>query len=256
MVLTTTNLNKTIVPYSMEKTLQEFGFSPSESKVYLCLLENGASYPNKISAATGINRTNVYGAVERLAKKGVISYVVKNKVKWYEAKSLDVIEALIREKTYALNDARKSISTYKSKLKGIRKRPLEATIFTGKKGLRILFEEMLDKRKPIYVIASKLQIKEIFGPYHKLWHKERIKRKIMQYTILPEKYEKLIPEREYHKCKFINPKFTSPTATWLYGDICLLIQWKKEPVAVRLQDKEIVQSHKNYFSMLWKAAKE
>ena len=70
---------------------------------------------------------------------------------------------------------------------------LEATIFTGKKGLRMLFDEMIEVGKPISIIASNHQFKEFFGPYFELWHKMRIERGIRQRSIFPLKFERMPP---------------------------------------------------------------
>ena len=82
----------------IEENLSKLGFSPSEIKIYLHLLNNGSSYPNKISAETKLNRTNVYEALDRLVSKGVTSFINKNKVKWFEAKSPNSLLSLIKEK--------------------------------------------------------------------------------------------------------------------------------------------------------------
>src|SRR3989338_3699858 len=71
----------------LENELSTLGFTTLEIKVYLGLFKLGGSTANKISVETKLNRTNVYGALNKLIEKGVVSYVVKNKVKWFEAKS-------------------------------------------------------------------------------------------------------------------------------------------------------------------------
>ena len=124
----------------IESSLEKLGLSPSEVKVYLHLARNGASYANKISSQAKLNRTNVYEALDRLVSKGIIAFVTKNKVKWFEAKSHDSIFALIKEKEDEMRNTKEDISKEIAELKisiDVNKKSLEATIFTGKKGLRI-----------------------------------------------------------------------------------------------------------------------
>ena len=80
------------------EALRKLGFSPSEIKIYLYLLRKGSNYANKISSGTNINRTNVYEALERLLNKGVITFITRNKVKWFEAKEPGCIQTIITEK--------------------------------------------------------------------------------------------------------------------------------------------------------------
>ena len=88
-----------------EKILEQLGLSPSEIKVYTYLLRKESSYANKISADTGLNRTNVYEALDRLAAKGLAAYITKNKVKLFEAAPAEHIMALVAEKENELKKA-------------------------------------------------------------------------------------------------------------------------------------------------------
>lgn len=237
----------------IEENLSQLGFSPSEIKIYLHLLKNGSSYPNKISSETKLNRTNVYEALDRLVSKGVSSFITKNKVKWFEAKSPSSLLSLIREREDEFKITKNAILEDIKTLNQIKseKIPLEANVFTGKKGLRMIFEDILETKKPISLIAAELQFKDYFGPYFELWHKERIERKISQRTIFSKKFKGKLENRNFLEYKFVDNKYTNPTTTILYGDNCIFIQWSKEPIAIKIQNKDLAKSHLNYFNMLW-----
>ncbi|HLC59905.1 MAG TPA: helix-turn-helix domain-containing protein [Candidatus Nanoarchaeia archaeon] len=237
----------------IEENLSELGFSPSEIKIYLHLLRNGSSYPNKISAEKKLNRTNVYEALDRLISKGVVSFINKNKVKWFEAKSPDSLLSLIKEKEDEFKTAKNKILEDIKTLNQTKSdaNPLEANVFTGRKGLRMIFEDILETKKPISLIAAELQFREFFGPYFELWHKERIERKISQRTIFSRKFKGKLENRKFLEYKFVDNKYTNPTTTILYGDYCIFIQWSKEPIAIKIQNKDLAKSHLNYFNMLW-----
>jgi len=236
----------------IEENLSKLGFSPSEIKIYLHLLKNGGSYPNKISAETELNRTNVYEALDRLVSKGVTSFITKNKIKWFEAKSPDSLLSLIKEKEENFRKTKASILEDIKTLNQIKsdKIPLEATIFVGKKGLRMIFEEIIGAKKPISLIAADLQFRKFFGPYFELWHKERIEARIPQRTIFPSKFKGKLEKREFLEYKFADYQL-NPSTTIIYGDNCILIQWSDEPLAVKIINKDISKSHLNYFNMLW-----
>ena len=237
-----------------EQNLSKLGFSPSEARVYMHLLKNGCNYTSRISSEIGINRTNIYEALDRLIAKGVVSFVIKNKVKWYEARSPDSILALIKEKETELHTTKKKLIDDIKVLNNSAlpdKKSLEATIFTGKKGLRILFEEILETAKPISLIASELQFKGFFGHYFELWHKRRIEKNIRQRSIFPKAFRSKLKKRELLDYKFVDNVFTNPTTTIIYGNNCLFIQWSEKPIAVKIENKGITKSHLNYFNMVW-----
>src|SRR3989344_1155476 len=237
----------------IEENLSKLGFSPSEIKIYLHLLKNGSSYPNKISEEAKINRTNVYEALDRLVSKGVASFITKNKVKWFEAKSPDSLLDLIKEKEEELKSTKVKLSEEVKNLRQIKfdEKPLEAGIFVGKKGLRMIFEDILRERKPVSLIAAELQFKDLFGPYFELWHKERAERKISQRSIFPKKFKGKLENRKLLEYKFVDNKFTNPTTTIIYGGGVIFIQWTDEPIAIKINNKEIAKSHLNYFNMVW-----
>ena len=80
------NIYKTSSLFSyMEESLKEFGFSERESKVYIALLELGETTTGKISKMTRLNSSKIYDILERLIDKGLVSYVLKNKIKYFNA---------------------------------------------------------------------------------------------------------------------------------------------------------------------------
>src|SRR3989338_3794763 len=238
----------------IEASLSKLGFSPSEIKIYVHLYKNGSSYANKISSETQINRTNVYEALDRLISKGVVSFIVKNNLKWVEAKSPESILVLVHEKEEELrstkNDllsdiremqtTKKDAKTLEATIfvgkKGLRMifeeilktkkdaKTLEATIFVDKKGLRMIFEEILKTKKPISLIAAQLQFKEFFGSYFELWHTQRIEKGIKQRSIFSHRFKDRLEKRGLLEYRFVDDKFVNPTTAIIYGDTCLFIQ--------------------------------
>ncbi len=77
--------------------LVSMGFSPNDSKVYLYLLDAGKQSAHVISKNIGIHRTNVYDALQRLSKKGMIITLTEKNRKLFKAKEplclLNIIDA-------------------------------------------------------------------------------------------------------------------------------------------------------------------
>jgi len=242
----------------LEETLSKLGFSPSEVKIYLYLLK-GSSYPNKISSETKLNRTNVYEALDRLVTKGMVSFIQRNKIKWFEAKPLESVAKIVTEKE---EDLQKLKTKLQQDMKVFKKSAfsehtkLEASVFVGKKGLKMLFEEILEVAQPISLMAAEWQFKDFFGPYFELWHKKRIEKRIHQRTIFPAKLRSKLIKRKFLEYKFVDNTYINPTSTLIFGNTCLLIEWSEEPIAIKIDNKDISKSHLNYFNLLWKVANQ
>ncbi len=68
-----------------EQILEEIGFTRNEIKIYLALLKLGASTTGKIIESTGLHRAIVYDTLEKLLKKGIVSFVIQNNRKVFKA---------------------------------------------------------------------------------------------------------------------------------------------------------------------------
>ncbi len=238
----------------IETTLERLGFSPSETKVYLHLLRAGGSYANRISGQMGINRTNVYEALDRLIAKGAVSFAARNKVKSFQAKPPEHLKALLEEKESELEKTRRDLIKDIANLKKSAPKPkesLDAGIFVGRKALKSLFEEMLEAGQPLSFLAASLQFRYFFGPYFVQWHKKRARLGISQRTIFPEDVRPDVRPQELWQRKFVGKGYASPTTTIVYGDTCLFVQWTKEPLAVKIENAGIARSHLSYFNALW-----
>lgn len=115
----------------------------------------------------------------------------------------------------------------------------------------MIFEDILNEKKDISFFASKLQFKEIFGAYFELWHKKRISLGLKQRSIFHKSMKSKLKKRKLLQIKFVDDSYTNPTLTLIYGNKCVFIQWSKEPLAIKINNKEIAKSHLNYFNYLW-----
>lgn len=76
--------------------LREFNFTESEAKVYVALLENGASTGYEISKLSGVARSKIYNILEALTQKGVLAFSKEGKSTLYRAVPVDQLTSVIR----------------------------------------------------------------------------------------------------------------------------------------------------------------
>ena len=80
------------------KPLEELGLTNGEIKVYLALVKLGETTSGPIVDESGISVSKVYYVLDRLAKKGLVSHVVKNNVKHFSAATPDRLLDYLKEK--------------------------------------------------------------------------------------------------------------------------------------------------------------
>ncbi len=78
--------------------LEGLGLSGNEAKVYIALLRLGSVSVGAITEESGVHRRNVYDAIERLTKKGLIGHAVKGRVKYFEVSSPYLLLNMVKEK--------------------------------------------------------------------------------------------------------------------------------------------------------------
>ena len=104
------------------KPLERLGLHEAEIKVYLALLKRGLSTATQISQDTGLNRSHIYDKIDVLLEKGLISFVIKNNVKYFKAsdpeKIIDYVKEIqenIQAILPSLNELRTVVELYQGK---------------------------------------------------------------------------------------------------------------------------------------------
>src|SRR3989344_6756812 len=124
--------------------LLKIGLTEGESKVYLALSELGSSTVGPIVNKSQVAYSNIYDILNRLIDKGIVSFIIKDKTKYFQAASPSNLilyldkkqEEIIKEK-----EALRKIIPDLEKLQEMKTRQ-EAEIFLGKKGLRTAYEKL------------------------------------------------------------------------------------------------------------------
>src|SRR3989338_328236 len=102
----------------LEEKLEKVGISKAEARLYLALTRLGSSSTGAIIKETGLRKSTVYESLGRLMEKGLVSYVIKNNIKFFEASDperlVDFIDEKRREMEESKDDIRKILPDLKS----------------------------------------------------------------------------------------------------------------------------------------------
>jgi len=242
----------------MIESLEQFGLSEKESKVYLACLELGDSLASDISLKSNLPRTLIYDILERLIDLGLISYVIKNNKKYFIAADPKELIRILKEKQDAINKVMPQLEKLQ-KLKGIKRPKVE--VYEGKEGMKTVMNDILKLNiKEFLAYGSSRSSYEIMPAFMEEWHKERIKKGVIMKILYNntkqarEKIKKRPESLKLTKHKFMPIELESPTATLIYGNKVILQSWTKEPFAVMIEDEEMAENQRRYFEELWKIA--
>ena len=58
------------------------------------------------------------------------------------------------------------------------------------------------------------------------------------------------------KMRFNSQVYDTPATTWIYGNKVAIIVWSDQPIATLMRSKDIADSYKQFFNILWNSSKE
>lgn len=236
--------------------LERFGLTLTEEKVYLALLGIGLSAAADIIKKTQLHRTTVYDVLNRLIEKGLVSYVIQNKIKYYSAANPSKFLDIALEEEKRAKEKQKLAKEVIDKIKSIKEEakvyPL-AQIFVGTKGLKTVMNDIIETNKDFVEFGVEGKFRDVLPIYTEQWANQRRKKNIKAKIICTKGSQ--APIWKMNEIKFVPREYQSPASTLVYGDkVAIFIQ--EEPILIILiESKKLVQSYKSYFNLLWKIAK-
>lgn len=233
---------------------KSLGLTNSEVRVYLTLLELGPSAAGKIVRKTQFHRGTTYALLERLAEKGLVSYIHSGGRTIFSAQDPDVMLDILKEREREVS----LLIPKLQKLKAQKPPDMAATIFAGKRAIERVLDEMLVHLKGggqylDFGVSSLLR--EVLGGYFILFHTRRLRWGIKSYVIFDEEIRKngeiLSLYRGEHR--FFPKRLITLTDTIIYNDtILFFICTTHPPMAIVIKDKATAESYKNIFRFMWK----
>ena len=242
--------------------LKKAGLTDGETKVYLALLELGTSTVGPILEKSGITRSIIYRILEKLIKKGLVSYITKEKTKHYQSaqpnKLLDYIES--REKKLKQNKNKIQELIPQLILKQSMAKKSEANIYEGFRGLMTAYDNRYQKlKKGDEVVLYGLPAEQPEF-HHAYWKKANakldnlgIKSRLLYHPDVTDNDLKNRNSYKFCEARKMPLKMESPSWVMIYKDVVLIaIPQGEMPFAFEITSQEVADSFKNYFEWFWK----
>ena len=229
--------------------LEKLGLNENEIKVYLTLLKEGLSSGGKLAEKTNIHRRTSYDTLNSLTEKGLVTSIIKEKIKYFEPIDpkhfLDIIK-----------DQEQSIKTILPELESLKKEAInkaEAQIYQGIKSIKKIFEDILN-HKEYSVLGAGTPLREMLGPFFINFQKRKKTKKIKSRILVAEKYKnEEVSTKTFGQVKFLK-EYETPTTTYIYGNKVVILL--SEPIlGIVIESEKVKQSFMAYFNLLWKIAK-
>lgn len=238
-----------------EEQLIQAGFARNEAKVYEALLQLGVSPVTEISKKSGVDRTLIYGILEKLMTKGLVSSVVKSNKKYFEPANPKKIIELMEEKQKIVEDTLPDLQKIYENIDTKQ----EVHHYKGKEGAKTILELLLNERKEWLIFGTSAKTNEVLSYYLPQFHRKRVEKKIFFKAIYSEdsiERAKEIGRGKYTKVKILPSQYMTPAHISIVGNKVGIILWSEQPLGILIESPEIASSFRNYFKLLWDIAKK
>lgn len=236
----------------LQNTLLNIGFNKKEAQVYLAALELGGATITDIAQKAGLPRTTSYGIIKMLSQKGLLSFNIKKRRKYFFAEDPIRLLNITQEQERLLKEALprlesiNNISIAKPKIK----------FYEGKEGVKTILEDILKTRKDFSAITSIKDMMRMFKDYFPHFIRERVARKIYVKLLSNRTPESLKlakkDKQEFRQTKFVPQEFPFHTANFIYGNKIAILSVKKRPIiGIVIEDSDIVYTQNMIFEIIW-----
>lgn len=251
-------------PDNLQKSLQNFGLSIDESKVYIHLIKFDLLTPLKISRDLKIARTKVYRLLESLSNKGFVSQRLDGYGAKYSAESFEKLKLIVTQKEAELSSLKTTLNPLLNQLEQISAKAQSSSRIVHYKGIEGLKQVTWNSTKA----KSLLRIYEIEDMDAFLDHDFSEKARIefvkqgvnVKQLTNHKKLDEMTQITEHIKMwdvKYIDPKiFEIKFEVLVYNNVYCMYSFLDEQIfCVEIYNESLANMQKQIFDFMWQKAK-
>jgi HTH-type transcriptional regulator, sugar sensing transcriptional regulator len=252
----------------LKSTLSLLGLKENSKKVFISLLELGASQASVVAAHLDIPKSTIYDALRELSDLALVAEFDEDNKKKFGLNDLAQISNLHKQKINELRESDESIKNILPTLH-IENNSLKPKIrfFSGKEGMRQAISDILWYKDIVTYAMWPMQdmLDAIGGEYLNLHNTERVKRNISILTVRPESDRNIDFRKSplikggsetLREVKYIAKSIDWQMSFWIYGDKCIFASAGREYFAFIVHSKEFGKLMKILWQQMWNISKK
>lgn len=249
----------------IQSALEELGLSEHEALIYRVCLARGEATIMELAKLAHISRTTIYGVADGLVDKGLLRFIQKGAHRIYSAEDPQKLSNLVDKAR--LEAERQSaflasvLPTLGMQFGEASSKPL-VSYYQGQEEVRRLFEDFLNSGAPeVMFVGEASTIGKALGEqYLKKAVKRRIELKILARGVRTEKTEVKEPlfdakPQNLRKLRLAPKGFECPVYIGIYLNKVFFISSIHESYGVLVESKDLSNTMRSWFEVLWKASK-
>ena len=248
-----------------EEKLQKLGLTYGEARIYSALLKIGSSTVGPIVKESGVAYSKVYEVIQRLIEKGFVSFILKEKTKYFQALEPKRIEDFLNKKEMELKEKREILEDLLPSLSSLslKEDRQEAEIFIGEKGIITAYDLLLNTAKEkstlrFFYMHDKEYDHKVYDFYYGNTNYNNKKlapilksKKIRWIGIINKEDVGKDLGKPPKNIEQIYTKIPVPGNIDITDNAILITSWTQKPVGIFIQSKEIAKNFQKYFDSIW-----
>lgn len=236
--------------------LEDIGLTRAQISVYLTLLELGETTSGPLLKKSKLHNSVAYHALDQLIERGLVTFVLKGKRKYFSAEHPKSLVKFIEDKKEKISQLIAQLTIKPTKQ--------EARVFSGWKGIYAAFNQILDALPAGseyigFAAGFEKQYTEESKQFFREFQKKRAAKKYKIKLIANESTRAQVEQYEYYE-KFGKPEYRfvpgfAPMGIIIFGDNVLNVAFEETPIAVITTSKLIADSYRRFFYAMWENAK-
>jgi sugar-specific transcriptional regulator TrmB len=240
--------------------ITDAGLTPGEAKVYLALLELGASTAGPIIKRSGVARSFIYNLLGSLTEKGLVSSTLKGRHHHFQAAEPSRLLDFMIKRREELERSQDRISALLPELLRIQGQASSNTVgmYEGFKGIQTCFERYKERLKENDEYLCLGIIAHQDEKYHTYWqehHEERIRQGIKCRMLFNSNTtEEILINRNSFKdaqARRMPTNIATPAWFFIYADRVGIFLQGTTPFAIEIQNMDVAHSFRQYFEDYW-----
>ena len=240
--------------------LEKLGLNRNEARVYLALLGRGEATAQELIKALGVHRNIVYDNIEKLAEKGLVSFMTDGpKRKFVAEKPAAVMEYLKNKRKMIdieINDARKLLPEI-TKILGTTSSKQEVTLFKGIAGLKKILLEIVQSKQSWCIGITNESVKILGETFWKNYNLKKKQYKTEEWLLWNHDYKDtvILKNKKVHN-RILQKEIEQVTETIMWNNKVGVFVYSQEPLVIVMENREIFRMYRSHFEFLWKLSKE
>ena len=210
------------------------------------MLSLGEATATKLAERTGLDRTLMYQLTNKLIVRGLVSYVVRNNVRYFSAADPETFLKELHEKEEKF---KRILPELKERQRNI-KPETKVEVYRGKEGINTIYRMVLREKKPYYLFGGGEEACTRVELINRKFVRKAVKEKIPGKILERKKAWFFVGENEEYR--FIPDELISSTTTMLWNDKTAIFVWSEPYYVILIENPEITRDNLTTFNYLWK----